>query len=252
MPERFSAEGHSFALFRKGEGPGVILLHELPGLTKETLDLAQWLVDRGFHIVMPLLFGAPLQNTSLGFAQAPLLCLRKEFNCLAAGKASPVTVWLRALCRKVHGERGGPGVGAIGMCFTGGFVFSLLLEPSMLAPVTAQPSLPLFQPDALDVEAETLAAASRRHDSMSLLGLRFEDDWRCPAARFQRLGLALQGTSSDGAPRFLAEVVPGRGHATLTYDHPLALARGIDTRRRVFDHLSRMLTPHRPGAGPGS
>jgi dienelactone hydrolase len=235
--EAFSWDDHALTLFRKGEGPGVILLHELPGLTQETVDLARWIADQGFHVVMPLLFGTPMQNPYLGLAKLPLLCVRREFNCFSAGKSSPITSSLRALCRKVHAERGGPGVGAIGMCYTGGFVLAMLVEPALLAPVTAQPSLPFFKSGALDVEPEALTAASRRSDSMSLLGLRFENDWRCRAARFSRLGSALAGEVADGAPRFHGSVVPGKGHATLTFDYPLALERGVDTRQLLLEHL---------------
>jgi len=234
--ETFSSGGHSFRIFRGGEGPGVLVLHELPGLTRETVDLATWLVDRGFHVVMPLLFGRPLQNAGVGLAQLPLLCLRREFNCLATGKSSPITGALRELCRKVHAECGGPGIGAIGMCLTGGFVLALLIEPALLAGVTAQPSLPLFAA-GVDVEPEVLAAASKRTDAMSLLGFRFENDWRCPKTRFDVLASSLRGAAADGEAHFRASVVPGKGHATLTFDYPLALERGIDTRNLLLEHL---------------
>ncbi len=202
--ETFTTGERSFRLFSKGNGPGVILLHELPGLTHETVEFAEWIADRGFHVVMPLLFGSPLQNPMLGLLKSPVLCIRREFNNFAAGKSSPITVSLRALCRKLHAERGGPGVGAIGMCYTGGFVFAMMVEAALLAPVAAQPSLPLFQSEALDVEPEKLALAANRTDGMTLLGLRFEDDFvalrrdssgcgtRCKASRAQPLNASVQ------------------------------------------------------------
>lgn len=238
--ETFTADGHTFTLFRKGEGPGVILLHELPGLTQETVEFAEWIADRGFHVVMPLLFGKPLQDPIFGLLKAPFVCIRKEFNNLAAGKSSAIAVPLRALCGKVHAERGGPGIGAIGMCYTGGFVFAMMLEASLLAPVAAQPSLPLFQPDVLDVEPEVLAFASSREDTMSLLGLRFKDDGRCPAARFERLEESLQKVPGS-AKRFRSITVPGKAHSTLTFDYQTALDQGIDTRELVLQHLRAQL-----------
>lgn len=239
--ETFTADDRTFTLFRKGEGPGVILLHELPGLTQETVEFAEWIADRGFHVVMPLLFGRPLQNPMLGLLKAPFFCIRKEFNNLAAGKSSAITVPLRKLCRKVHAERGGRGIGAIGMCYTGGFVFAMMLEASLLAPVAAQPSLPLFQPGALDVEPEILAFASSREDTMSLLGLRFEDDGRCSAARFERLEKSLQNAAGSARPRFRSITVPGKAHSTLTLDYQTALDQGIDTRELVLQHLRAQL-----------
>jgi dienelactone hydrolase len=246
--EVFSADGRSLTLFRKGTGPAVILLHELPGLTSETVDFAELIVEGGFHVVMPLLFGRPLQDCMAGLLKFPVMCVRREFNNLTAGRSSPITASLRVLCRKMHGEQGGPGVGAIGMCYTGGFIFAMMVEESLVAPVTAQPSLPLFQPAALDVEPEKLMAASHRDDEMSLLGLRFEDDPRCPAARFESLQSALEAEPAS-VQRFRPVVIPGRGHSTLTFDYQAALERGIDTRDLVLQHLRTHLFPHSPRAG---
>lgn len=240
--EIFSADGRSLTLFRKGTGPAVILLHELPGLTAETVEFAELIVEGGFHVVMPLLFGAPLQNPMIGLLKSPVMCIRREFNNLAADKSSPITASLRVLCRKLHGEHGGPGVGAIGMCYTGGFIFAMMVERSLVAPVTAQPSLPLFQPAALDVEPEKLMAASHRDDAVPLLGLRFEDDGRCPAARFESLQAAL-GAGPGSVGRFRPVVIPGRGHSTLTFDYQAALDRGVDTRDLVLQHLRARLFP---------
>lgn len=247
--ETFTAGDHSMALFRKGDGPGVILLHELPGLTHETVEFAEWIAGHGFHIAMPLLFGRPLQHLMPGLLKSPLLCVRKEFNNLAAGKSSPITVPLRALCRKLHAERGGPGVGAIGMCYTGGYVFAMMMEAALLAPVAAQPSLPFFQSGALDVEPEILAAAANRTDTMSLLGLRFEDDFRCSAARFERLEASLRSTPGSARQRFRSVIVPGKGHSTLTFDYQTALDRGVDTRERVLQHLrTQLLASNEPAS----
>lgn len=239
--ELFTAGDHTFPIFRKGAGRGVILLHELPGLTPETVEFAEWLADRGFHVVMPLLFGKPLQSVTLGLLKAPFVCIRKEFNILATGKSSGITVSLRALCRKIHAECSGPGVGAIGMCYTGGFVLAMMLEASLLAPVAAQPSLPFFQPEGLDIEPEVLSFASSRKDTMSLLGLRFEDDAHCPAARFRRLKASLQSAPGSSVPRFRSVIVPGKAHSTLTLDYPAALKGGVDTRKRVLQHLRKQL-----------
>jgi dienelactone hydrolase len=231
----------SFQVFRKGQGPGVLLMHELPGLTLETVEFAEYIAAGGFHVAMPLLFGVPLQKHPLGLltgtvAMSAKLCIRREFSCLAAGRSSPIAGALRRFCAKLHAERGGKGVGAIGMCFTGGFVLSMMLEPAVLAPVIAQPSLPFFRPGALDVEPETLAAAVGRATEAPLLGLRFELDWISKKQRMERLAAAF-----GGKPRFECIEVPGRGHATLTYDHAEARARGVDTRQRVLDHLRRQL-----------
>jgi dienelactone hydrolase len=239
--QSYSDGEFSFPIFRKGDGLGVILMHELPGLTQETVDFAEFIAANGFHVVMPLLFGSPLQNATMGTLKSVGICIRREFNCLAAGKSSPITNALRSLCAKIHSERGGKGVGAIGMCFTGGFVLSMMLEPTLLAPVVAQPSLPFFSACALDVETEILVKAANRLDDVTLLGLRFELDRISPKQRMDRLQETFSSTNPNGSPRFERVDVPGKGHSTLAFDYKDALARGIDTRQRVLAHLRKQL-----------
>ncbi len=48
-----------------------------------------------------------------------------------------------ALARLAHQECSSRGVGAIGMCLTGGFALCIALDPVVLAPVLAQPRLPV-------------------------------------------------------------------------------------------------------------
>jgi dienelactone hydrolase len=242
IEERFTAGDITRPVFRKGQGYGVVLIHELPGLTAETCDLAEYIISRGFHVAMPLLFGKPLQSATVGLAQSSLLCLRKEFHCFSSGKSSPITSWLKALCRKLHADCGGRGVGAIGMCFTGGFVLSIMVDPSVAAPVAAQPTLPLLNPSAVDADRETLAQAKARAENAPLLALRFADDGRCKEARFKTLNEAFCGDETR-CQRFAQVVVPGKGHSTLTFDYQAALARGHDTRSKVVEHLRRLLAP---------
>jgi dienelactone hydrolase len=240
-PEHHSDGEFSFPIFRKGAGPGIILMHELPGLTAETVDFAEFLAANGFHVVMPLLFGSPLQDSTFGTIKFPGVCIRREFNCFASGKASPITNALRSLCRKIHSDCGGKGVGAIGMCFTGGFVLSMMLEPTLLAPVVAQPSLPFFAKCALDVESSTLVSVANRADDVTVLALRFELDWISPKQRMDRLQEVFSGTTSSGNPRFERIEVPGKGHSTLAFDYKQAVERGVDTRQRVLAHLQKHL-----------
>lgn len=229
------------AVCKRGSGPGVVILQELPGLSQETVEFADVVADAGFSVHLPLLYGRPFHSPPFGLLSLPWWCNRREFDCLKAGRSSPISDWLRALCRSIHGEAGDPGVGAIGMCFSGGFVFSMMLEPAVLAPVTAQPTLPFLSDGALDVEPETLAAAAIRADVAPLLGLRFEEDQLCPAARFERINEAFCGSPVENCARFEQVIVCGKGHSTLTSDYPRALRVGVDTRNRVIRHLRRQL-----------
>ena len=85
-------------------------------------------------------------------------------------------MWLRALARLAHEECGGPGVGAIGMCFTGNFALTMMLEPAMLAPVLSQPSLPLDDPAGLEIAPDELAAVRERleREDLTVMAYRFE------------------------------------------------------------------------------
>ncbi len=160
-------------------GPAVIVIHEVYGFTPTLARFCRWVRDAGFRVYAPILFGSP----DAGNAEKPTLgrilslCVSREFTLLAANKSSPVTEWLRALARLAHQECGGRGVGAIGMCLTGGFALSMALDPVVLAPVLAQPGLPGTRAAALDISPADLARVqARTRDGLKLRGYRFEGD----------------------------------------------------------------------------
>lgn len=188
-----------------GEGPAVILMAEMPGISPDVARFARWVRDAGFSVYMPSLFGrdGAFPEAEEGAAIMRRACVSAEFRALAANESSPVTAWLRALARMAHDERGGPGVGAIGMCFTGNFALSMMLEPSMLAPVLCQPSLPLNDPAGLEISPEELASVRERleREDLQVLGFRFAGDRFCTAQRFAAYSQAL------GA-RFVGNVLP--------------------------------------------
>src|SRR5688572_28873834 len=103
----FQSDGGSKPVFCRGSGPGVVIIHELPGLTPETVALAERVRERGYTVFLPLLVGRANQKAP---PIPPVqVCVRREFMCLARRTSSPVTVWLRALGREVHARCGGPG-----------------------------------------------------------------------------------------------------------------------------------------------
>ena len=235
-PFLFAGSSHRI-FYSESTGNPVVVLHELPGLTNATKEFADSLVQSGFQVIMPLLFGTPLQNDTAGILMAPLVCIRAEFNCFRNGVASPATQWLRALCQQIHAEFSGPGVGVVGMCLTGGFVLSLMADESVIAPVAAEPSLPFLQSGALDVDEHDLAAAALRATTSPLLGLRFENDSRCRQERFDAINRGFCG-STEPCAKFIQIVIPGDGHSTLTTDYSKAKPF-VDTRQRVVDHLRK-------------
>lgn len=189
----FTAAPFTRPVYRRGSGPAVIVIHEVPGLHPLVVDFADRLIDAGFTVFLPSLFGTPGKPASKSYAVQQILlniCIRREFHTWSGGKSSPIVDWLRALARHAHEQCGGPGVGAIGMCFTGGFALAMMTEPSVIAPVLSQPSLPLRGGDkgAIDVSAAEIACARQRFEAedLSLLGLRFRSDTLVPDARFAR------------------------------------------------------------------
>ena len=188
-----------------GVGPAVIVMAEMPGISPHVARFARWVRQAGFTVYMPSLFGidGAFPEAESGLAIMKRACVSAEFRALAGQGASPVASWLRALARKAMGECGGPGVGAIGMCFTGNFALSMMLEPATLAPVLAQPSLPLDNPAAVESSDDELAAVRERleREDLTVLAYRFEGDRHCRAQRFAAYQAAL-------GPRFIGRVLP--------------------------------------------
>jgi dienelactone hydrolase len=188
-----------------GHGPGVIVMAEMPGISPHVARFARWVRDAGFTVYMPSLFGrdGAIPDAQEGAAIFQRACVSAEFRALAGDRTSPVTRWLRALAKLAHEECGGPGVGAIGMCFTGNFALSMMLEPAMLAPVLAQPSLPLDNPGGLEIAPDELRAVRERLDreGLTVLAYRFAGDRFCKAERFAAYAEAL-------GERFVARVLP--------------------------------------------
>ena len=192
-------------VFVSGSGPAVIVMTEMPGISPHVARFSRWVRDVGFTVYMPSLFGrdGALVSAEEGVAVMQRACVSAEFRAFAANETSPVTVWLRALAKFAHEECGGPGVGAIGMCFTGNFALSMMLEPAMLAPVVSQPSLPLNDPAGMAMAPEELAAVRKRleQEDLTVMAYRFAGDKFCRAQRFAAFSEAL-------GDRFVARVLP--------------------------------------------
>ncbi|MBP6014049.1 MAG: dienelactone hydrolase family protein [Alphaproteobacteria bacterium] len=188
-----------------GAGPAVIVMTEMPGISPHVARFARWVRDAGFTVYMPSLFGrdGAVPNAAEGAAVFQRACVSAEFRAFAANESSPVTQWLRALTRFAHEACGGLGVGAIGMCFTGNFALTMMLEPAMLAPVLSQPSLPLNDPAGMHIAPDELAAVRVRleREDLTVLAYRFAGDKICKAERFAAYAQAL-------GDRFVARTLP--------------------------------------------
>jgi dienelactone hydrolase len=190
----FTAAGYTRDTYRRGSGPAVIVVHEIPGITPKVTAFANDVVDAGFTVVMPSLVGAPGKEVSGPYLAQSMakVCISKEFTHWALDQTSPIIGWLRALARSLHLELGGPGVGAIGMCFSGGFALGMMVDDVMVAPVLSQPSLPFAigkGPRGGDLNLspdDRQVIAQRAADGCQVLGLRFTGD-KLVGTRFDSL-----------------------------------------------------------------
>jgi len=223
----FTHDGRAHEVFRAGTGPAVIVIHEMPGLHPGVVEFAQRLIDAGYTVFLPSLFGRPgepFSNAAIRRSVAGV-CISREFTILA-DRTSRVATWLRALAAMALGECGGAGVGVVGMCFTGGFALATALEPAVLAAVMSQPALPAPVSArgraALGLDAADLRQIQdRTRHGLCVLGLRFTRDKGCPAGRFETLRRALGQSfesieidSSPGNPHG----IPSTAHSVLTVD----------------------------------
>ena len=205
----FTARGVTRDVYRMGQGPAVLIISEMPGITPLVAAFARQVADRNLRVVMPHLFGrdgAPptVREALKSFGE---ICVSREFNLFAKGHASPVTSWLRDLAHWELERNGGPGVGVIGMCLTGGFALAMMVDPVVVAPVLAQPSLPLGRgsKSELGVSQRDLVAIKRRAaEGVCVLAYRFTGDKKAPQERFTRLrrelGDAFIGVEIDSSP----------------------------------------------------
>lgn len=224
----FTSGGQTRTVYRRGSGPGVLIMHEIPGIHPDVVRFANIVADAGFSVAMPSMFGTPNKPFSNGYAAAEIVraCISREFLVLASHKASPITDWLRELARALHAECGGPGVGAIGMCLTGNFALALMIDPCLMAPVLSQPSLPFpfgaERKAALHISPEQLAIVKERAAAgCKVLGLRFTEDPTCPGDRFatlkRELGDGFEAIEIDSRPGN-PWGIPKTAHSVVTKD----------------------------------
>ncbi|WP_024805688.1 dienelactone hydrolase family protein [Nocardia sp. BMG51109] len=201
--DTFSHDGKTRTIFRRGSGPAVIVMGEFPGISPMVFDFARRVARTGCTAVVPHLYGAPGRDprpAAHGVAAAAAniavqgvpICVSREFLLLATGRTSPVVQWLRALAAHEHERCGGPGVGAVGMCFTGGFALAMAVDDRLIAPVLSQPSLPMpFTPAqrrSVGVSPADMARIEQRcANGLAVMGLRFRGDKLSPPERFESL-----------------------------------------------------------------
>lgn len=233
----FSSADITRDVYRRGTGPVVVVVHELPGITPTVARFANDVVNAGFTVFLPNLVGTPGKMVSQKYLMASVakICISKEFTTMAQKKTSPIVAWLRALARKGFDEIGGKGVGAVGMCFSGGFALGMMVDDIMVAPVLAQPSLPFAIGKSRGADLglsvdDQVVVADRAQNGCQVLGLRFTDD-KLVGERFSSLRTLL-------GDAFIAIDLPSRNkkdHSTLTEQ------RDDDSVDKVIEFFARKL-----------
>ena len=252
--EPFTAAGFTYDVYRKGQGPGVVLIPEMPGVHPGVLALGNYLVDDGFTVVIPSLYGTP-GAPGIRPATVPILlrgCVAKEFAAFATNKERPISHYLRALARDLKQKAGGKGVGVIGQCFSGGFALAAAVDDSVLAPVLSQPSVPMpltakQKRDPGLSEGEMKVIEKRVADEgLCALGLRFSGDPMAPKERFKtlkdRLGDAFEVIELDSS-RGNSDGFGRMAHSVLTLEvREVEDQPAYEARKRVVQFLKERLT----------
>lgn len=226
----FTHDGATRTVFRAGSGPAVLVITEVPGITPSVADFGRRVAAAGFTAVLPSMFGTPGKEATPGYIASTIgwACVSKEFATWARNKTSPATTWARALARDEHERCGGPGVGVVGMCLTGGFALAMMVDPVVVAPVLSQPSLPfaLSAGHRRDLnltpgDLATVKARCEAEPELCVLGLRFTGDKLAPGDRFARLaeelGDRFVGIEIDSSPGN-AHGIRRAAHSVLTDD----------------------------------
>lgn len=247
--------GLAFPVLETGDGPALIVMHELGGPNAFFIDFVRKLVAHGYRISLPVFFGTPDRPPGRFDSLVNLgrLCIRREFAALHAGDSGQVSDWVRALARTLQTDQGP--VAVLGMCFSASIALAALIEPALTTAVLSQPSLPagkspIKRADLHLTDNECKRLAQRAADrEIEALALRFTHDGLCPEERIgalrELLGEQVQCLAIDSSPGNRHGIRP-RAHSVLTrefVDQP-----GHPTREaweRVVEFLDlRMKGPH--------
>jgi dienelactone hydrolase len=236
-----------------GAGPGVILLHEFPGVMPTARSFGEHLAAQGFTVVLPLLFGPQSMPPSTRQRTRALvrLCVMREFKAFALDADGEITEFLRSLAEDLAERTPGRGVGIIGMCLTGGFALAATIgSDDLVATVVSQPSLPAPITPARRRSVGVPAQRLRRFaegvpaGEACVLGLRYSRDRLSPDVRFAALERHL-GSAFEVFPLYSGadsvDGTPAAAHSTLTSRHPGL--QEFAARERTFEFLRERLLP---------
>ena len=91
----FTHDGKTRDVYRRGSGPAVIVIAEIPGITPKVCEFAERVVDLGCTAVLPHLFGVPGKAASAGGSLQSIGPLRRRCQTLPIDPLSHSCRWLR-------------------------------------------------------------------------------------------------------------------------------------------------------------
>jgi dienelactone hydrolase len=213
--KKMGPPGQEFVVFipkeaSRPKGPPVIVLHEMPALSPDLLDLALRVSGEGYAVYVPLLWGGEMEN-----AASKMLFIRRALELRAspewvAGVADadrPILDRLESLCRAVSTRHPNQRIGVIGNCVTGVFPLALAARvPQVVAPIASQPTLPLTlsrntQTGLSKADLARLHSRIEKEPTFQILGFRFEGDRVSSPERFAEFDREFRG-------RFLNYTIP--------------------------------------------
>ncbi len=220
--------GETKTVYVAGEGPAVLVCTEIPGITPSVMAFGRRLVDAGYAVALPDLFGTAGAEPTKGrlAKQAIRACISSEFETFRTGRTSSATNWLRAFGRELHAEHGGPGIGVIGMCLTGGFALGMMADEHVLAPVLSQPSMPfaLSAAHRADIGLSPDDTAAAVASGCPVLGMRFTGDKLSPPERFE----TLRRTFGENFVGIEIDSSEGNGHGIAADAHSVVTEAFVD------------------------
>ena len=220
------ASGVRHPTYRKGTGPGVIVIHEIPGLTPDGHRVRRGAGRGRLHgrDAAPVRRAREADEPAdASRARCARCASRGSSPCSRPGRPPPSPAGCGRLARELHAELGGPGVGALGMCFTGGFALAMMVDDAVAAPVAgpavdAVPGLPRPVPRPQPLRRRPRHGQGAGGRRVRGAGPALPKD---PAVgkRFERL-------TEEIGDRFIRVELEGRGHST----SPSTASRSRSTR----------------------
>lgn len=229
-------------LVSSNDGPPIIVLHEIFGMSESVAAFAEMIRGAGFRVYMPVLYGStrPKSGRLDKFrGMIEFACVARQFRVFAGNQSGPWADWLRDLVDWACVESGCGKAGVIGLCLTGNFALSMAANPRVDAAVMGEPSLPLVGSGLHVTDSELASVRGRLAEGLEVRAYRYATDCLSRASLFERLEAEL-GAGFRGE----AIVASEKLHSVFTEDLRDAQGRlRHDKVQEVIEFFGRLHDP---------